>query len=55
MERGGRLYELRVVTLAQFESLNVYGSDITAAREVERLLLNILPASIATASSTGSR
>ena len=47
MERGGRLYELRVVTLAQFESLNVYGSDITAAREVERLLLNILPASIA--------
>jgi len=46
-EWGGRLYELRVVTLSQFESLNVYGSDITAAREVERLLLNILPASIA--------
>ena len=46
-ESGGRLYELRVVTLPQFESLNVYGSDITAAREVERLLLNILPASIA--------
>jgi class 3 adenylate cyclase len=47
VERAGRLYELRVVTLPQFESLNVYGSDITAAREVERLLLNILPASIA--------
>jgi class 3 adenylate cyclase len=46
-EWDGRLYELRVVTLSQFESLNVYGSDITAAREVERLLLNILPASIA--------
>jgi class 3 adenylate cyclase len=46
-EWGGRLYELRVVTLSQFESLNVYGSDITAAHEVERLLLNILPASIA--------
>ena len=47
VEWGGRLYELRIVTLSQFESLNVYGSDITAAREVERLLLNILPASIA--------
>ena len=47
VESGGRLYELRVVTLSRFESLNVYGSDITAAREVERLLLNILPASIA--------
>jgi urea transport system substrate-binding protein len=46
-EGGGRLYELRVVTLSQFESLNVYGTDVTAAREVERLLLNILPASIA--------
>jgi class 3 adenylate cyclase len=46
-EWDGRLYQLRVVTLSQFESLNVYGSDITAAREVERLLLNILPASIA--------
>ncbi|HET7686601.1 MAG TPA: adenylate/guanylate cyclase domain-containing protein, partial [Candidatus Limnocylindria bacterium] len=46
-EWGGRVYELRVVTLSQFESLNVYGSDVTAAREVERLLLNILPASIA--------
>lgn len=46
-ESGGRLYELRVVRLPQFESLNVYGTDITAAREVQRLLLNILPASIA--------
>lgn len=47
VEWDGRRYELRVVTLAQFESLNVYGTDITAAREVERLLLNILPPSIA--------
>ena len=47
VESGGRLYELRVVTLSQFESLNLYGSDVTAAREVERLLLNILPAPIA--------
>jgi len=46
-EHTGRLYTLRVVALPQFESLNVYGSDVTAAREVERLLLNILPASIA--------
>ena len=46
-EWDGRLYQLRVVTLSQFESLNVYGTDITAAREVERLLLNILPPSIA--------
>jgi class 3 adenylate cyclase len=47
VESAGRLYELRVVTLPQFESLNLYGSDVTAAREVERLLLNILPAPIA--------
>lgn len=47
VESEGRVYELRVVTLSQFESLNLYGSDVTAAREVERLLLNILPAPIA--------
>jgi class 3 adenylate cyclase len=47
VEAEGRLYALRVVALPAFESINVYGSDITAAREVEQLLLNILPASIA--------
>ena len=47
VEADGRLFALRVVALPAFESINVYGTDITAAREVERLLLNILPASIA--------
>lgn len=47
VESGGRIYELRVVALAAFESINVYGSDVTAERERHRLLLNILPASIA--------
>ena len=51
---GGRIYELLVEAVFEFESINVYGTDVTAAREVaranaenERLLLNILPASIA--------
>jgi class 3 adenylate cyclase len=50
----GRTFELRVVALFEFESINLYGTDVTAARQVEqanreneRLLLNILPASIA--------
>jgi class 3 adenylate cyclase len=47
VESGGRTYELRVVALAAFESINLYGSDVTAERERHRLLLNILPASIA--------
>ena len=47
VESEGRLFELRVVSLPRFESINVYGSDVTAARDVERLLLNILPAPIA--------
>jgi class 3 adenylate cyclase len=41
------MFELRVVTLAAFESINIYGTDVTAERERHRLLLNILPASIA--------
>jgi len=51
---AGRVFELRVVSLFEFESINLYGTDVTAARQVEqanaeneRLLLNILPASIA--------
>ncbi len=51
---AGRTFELRVVSLYEFESINFYGTDVTAARQVEkanaeneRLLLNILPPSIA--------
>ncbi len=50
----GRIFELLVVSVYEFDSINLYGTDVTAAREVgqahrenERLLLNILPASIA--------
>jgi class 3 adenylate cyclase len=53
-EHGGRSFEVHVVSLFEFESINLYGTDVTAARQVarageenERLLLNILPASIA--------
>jgi class 3 adenylate cyclase len=54
VEADGRLYRLRVVSVYEFDSINLYGTDITAARQVERLnaenealLLNILPRSIA--------
>jgi class 3 adenylate cyclase len=54
VEADGRVYRLRVVQVYEFDSINLYGTDITAARQVERLneenerlLLNILPASIA--------
>ena len=54
VEGNGRVYRLRVVSVYEFDSINVYGTDITAARQVEelsaaneRLLLSILPASIA--------
>ena len=50
----GRTFELLVVSLFEFESINLYGTEVTAARAVEaanreneRLLLNILPLSIA--------
>lgn len=49
-----RTYELLVVDIPEFSFINAYGTDVTAARlieqvnhENERLLLNILPASIA--------
>jgi class 3 adenylate cyclase len=49
-----RIFELLVVALYEFESINLYGTEVTAARAVaeanrenERLLLNILPPSIA--------
>jgi class 3 adenylate cyclase len=54
VEAEGTIYRLRVVLVYEFDSINVYGTDITAARQVEalskaneNLLLNILPASIA--------
>ena len=53
-EHGGRIFEVHVVSLFEFESINLYGTDVTAARQIarageenERLLLNILPPSIA--------
>jgi class 3 adenylate cyclase len=51
---GDRTFEVLVVSLPDFESINLYGTDVTAkrlvertSRENERLLLSILPASIA--------
>jgi class 3 adenylate cyclase len=53
-EAQGHVFEVLVVAVFEFDSINVYGTDVTAARMVEaanaeneRLLLNILPASIA--------
>jgi class 3 adenylate cyclase len=54
VEADGTIYRLRVIAVYEFDSINLYGTDITAARQVEALsaanealLLNILPASIA--------
>ena len=51
---GKRTFELLPVLIPEFDFVNIYGTDVTAAREVarakeetERLLLNILPSSIA--------
>ena len=51
---GERLYSLHAVDVPAFGFINVYGTDVTAARRVEelhreneRLLLNILPEPIA--------
>ena len=51
---GGRTYRLTPVEIPEFEFVNLYATDITAVRQVEelsasneRLLLSILPASIA--------
>jgi hypothetical protein len=62
VEAGGRVVALLPVWVPEFGFINVYGTDITAAREVERahgenqrLLLNILPATIASAYARASR
>ena len=54
VEADGTVYRLKVISVYEFDSINLYGTDITAARQVEalsaaneRLLLSILPASIA--------
>jgi len=54
LEAGGSAYALLAVDVPEFGFVNVYGTDVTAirererlARENERLLLNILPGPIA--------
>jgi class 3 adenylate cyclase len=54
LEVDGHVFAVKVVRVYEFDSINLYGTDITAARQVEafsreneRLLLNILPPSIA--------
>lgn len=54
VESAGRVYALLPVDVPEFGFINVYGTDVTAvkererlARENERLLLNILPEPIA--------
>jgi len=54
LEAGGGAYALLAVDVPEFGFVNVYGTDVTAvrererlARENERLLLNILPGPIA--------
>ncbi|MGI8928051.1 MAG: adenylate/guanylate cyclase domain-containing protein [Candidatus Limnocylindrales bacterium] len=51
---GELVFELLPVLIAEFDFINIYGTDVTAARQVakakeetERLLLNILPPPIA--------
>jgi len=59
---GQRTYEILPVLVSEFGFINVYGTDVTAAREVarareetERLLLNILPPPIADRLRAGER
>jgi class 3 adenylate cyclase len=54
VESEGRIFALLVVQVYEFGFINLYGTDITAAREIEkanreneRLLLNILPEPVA--------
>jgi class 3 adenylate cyclase len=54
IESEGRVFEVLVVSVYEFGFINLYGTEVTAARqfaeanrENERLLLNILPAPIA--------
>ena len=54
IEAGDRIYETVAVDIPGFSFINIYGTEVTAARELarlarenERLLLNILPEPIA--------
>ena len=62
IKAGDLVFELLPVLIAEFDFVNIYGTDVTAAREVarakeesERLLLNILPPSIAMRLRSGER
>jgi class 3 adenylate cyclase len=62
VESGGRTYALLPVDVPEFGFVNVYGTDVTAAKELERLhrenerlLLNILPEPIADRLRRGER
>jgi class 3 adenylate cyclase len=62
IEAVDRVYRLTAVAEFEFGFINIYGTDITAARQVEaahaeneRLLLNILPAAIAKRLREGER
>ena len=59
---GELFYELTAVEIPEFGFINLYGTDVTAARQVarakeetERLLLNILPPAIANRLRAGER
>jgi class 3 adenylate cyclase len=59
---GERIFELLPVDVPEFEFVNLYGTDVTAARQIaeanrenERLLLNILPPPIADRLRRGER
>jgi class 3 adenylate cyclase len=59
---GTRIYEVLPVAVPQFAFINLYGTDVTAARQIaeanrenERLLLNILPPPIAERLRRGER
>lgn len=62
VKAGELVYELVPVTILEFDFVNLYGTDVTAARQVaaakeqtELLLLNILPPQIATRLRAGER
>ena len=59
---GERIYELLPVDVPEFGFVNLYGTDVTAARQIaeahrenERLLLNVLPPPIAERLRQGER
>lgn len=62
LEAADRTFELLPVEVPEFDFINLYGTDVTAARQVERakaeterLLLNILPPPIADRLRSGEK